>query len=213
MVIFSPSQLSCLQGLAAWLPLGSSRISRLWRPRLFQIETELRTQMARPDPGTESSALKDSDPARQGAVNGAGAKLGAQSQPPGLGRESGTRSGGKMEAGECVLQPLRLPTAVTVQQRSSDPTGQLSLVTHLKRGPLNPSSPLGAPGTPAGSAKCVQAQGVAPSQQGSSTQFPQNSLKEEKALFCSSEKGRAPEGNSLLQMSSPGPARGLKVPA
>lgn len=98
-----------------------------------------------------------------------------------------------MEAGGCVLQPLQLPIAVTVQQQSSDPTGQPPLVMHLKRGPLNPSSPLGAPGTPAGSAACVQAQGVASRQQGSSTRFPQNSLvEEEKALFCSCLKRAEP---------------------
>lgn len=56
---------------------------------------KLRTQAARPDLGNESSALMESDPARQGAVKGAGEKLGAKCQPPGQGREFGTRSGEK----------------------------------------------------------------------------------------------------------------------
>lgn len=138
----------CFRGLATGLPLGSHRICHLWRPPLFWMK--LRTQTARPDLGNESSALMESDPAGQRAAKGAREKLGAQGQPPGLGGSlvPGVGARHKQQAGKCVLPPLRLLTAVAVKKQSSDLAGQPSLVTQLKRGPLSPSSPKGAPGTP-----------------------------------------------------------------
>lgn len=52
--------------------------------------------MARPDLRNGSSALMESDPGRQRAVEEAGEKLGAKCQPPGQGREFSTRSGDMM---------------------------------------------------------------------------------------------------------------------
>lgn len=52
--------------------------------------------MARPDLGNESSALMESDPGRQGAVEEAGGKLGDKCQPPGQEREFSPESGDMM---------------------------------------------------------------------------------------------------------------------
>lgn len=117
----------------------------------------------------------ESDPSRQGAVEEAGEKSEEWSASPvGRGGSSvpGVGTWCKQEARRCGFVALVITHRCCCQTAIFWPCKATVTCHTAQKGPLNPSGPPGASGTPldlswGGCTECVQAQAIALSQQGS----------------------------------------------